>query len=86
MNVQTPNCEMNFLSAQEATEKTSKQWQTRTTEEIFDEIQKATKSGKRYVYFFNAYLTGKSLTILRELGYEVKIDTLDKAPFFKVSW
>ena len=77
---------IDFLSAKEALNECSKHWSTIPVEEIFKQIHLEIKRGRRFVCFHRAYLTGQTLTVLRDLGYQVEIYTSDKEPFFKVSW
>ena len=79
--------EVNYMSANEARRLAHKKWTTLPTEEIFQKIEKLAKNGHRDAHFSDAYINGKQLTMLRELGYKVEIYTSkEHNPFFVVSW
>ena len=85
-NVQSK--EDKIISAKEALDVSSKEWQTLSTEEIFEKIYRMAKGGFRDATFYASYITGAQLTQLKELGYEVKIATTrtSNVPYVKVSW
>lgn len=75
------------ISANEARSLCSKKWTTLPTEEIFKKIKRRAADGSTEVYFFEAYINGQQLTLLKELGYNVRIQTpKDDIPYFVVSW
>lgn len=79
--------EVNYMSAKEAHNLASQKWSILPTDEIFEKIEKYAKKGYRDAHFSNAYINGKQLLMLRELGYKVDIYTSDDChPFFVVSW
>ena len=77
-----------IISAKEALDVSTQEWQTQTTEEIFEKIYGMAKGGFRDETFYASYITGAQLTQLKELGYEVKIATTrtSNVPYVKVSW
>ena len=84
-NIQTP--EANYMSAKDALKLASKKWSTLPTEEIFEKIEKYASKGYRSAHFSDAYINGKQLMTLKELGYKVEIYTSNECnPFFVVSW
>lgn len=88
--VETGNVQSNkdrIISAKEALDVSTQEWQTLTTEEIFSKISGMAKGGFRDATFYASYITGAQLTQLKELGYEVKIAiTRSQVPYVKVSW
>ena len=83
--VQAP--EKTYMSAKDALNIASKKWSTLPTDDIFAKIQKYAEKGERQVHFSDAYINGKQLTMLKELGYKVDIYTPnDCHPFFVVTW
>ena len=81
------NPEVNYMSANEARRLASRKWSVLPTEQIFEKIAKYAKDGYREAHFSDAYINGKQLTILKELGYKVEIHTTNEHhPFFVVSW
>ena len=76
-----------IISAKEALNISSEKYSVLPTKTVFETIQKRAHEGFRNACFDSAYINGKQLNQLRELGYTVDIFTLKGyIPYFKVSW
>lgn len=78
--------EIDFPTAEEILEKTKKNWSPLTFEQIFQKIQKESNSGNREASFYNTTISDEFAMALKYKGYEVKLGTIDKVPYFKVLW
>ena len=75
------------ISANEARKLNTTKWTVLPTEDIFKKIKRRATDGFTEAYFFDAHINGLQLTMLKDLGYNVRIQTdKDKAPYFVVSW
>lgn len=75
-----------FPSSKNMLEATSKNWPTKSDEEILKEIYSRSIRGERHVYFFNAIISKQTIKELRHQGYRVTSSTFDGAPCFKIYW
>ena len=75
-----------YPTAKEMAERAAHKWSEVTMEEIFEEIERKSREGERYVYFFKTKLSKETRKTLRKLNYRYYRFMLDGAPGFKVSW
>lgn len=85
-NLQTPTSAI--PSAKDALEKASKKWKYITRKEIIEEINYASSKGKKYVIFFDSYISEEIQNELLSLGYKVnvKANRLYSGPLFEITW